>query len=140
MFGKRVSIRFPPKTIPLRPQCERCHFLTHPTRQCRRPTNYKKCAKCGLTDHNTAEHSGMNCRGKHGTLKCSCPPSCFNCLFSKQPNAGHWADSETCPLKATRSPPSSQIQQASQGSVETAPPPLSQPSLARIDSVPPTDL
>jgi hypothetical protein len=101
MFGKQVSIRIPRDTKPVS-QCQRCHFLTHPTEKCNKPPNYRKCAKCGLFDHKTADHSGFNCRGKHGILRCSCPPQCFNCLMARKPAAGHWADSDGCPLKKTR--------------------------------------
>ena len=101
LFGKQVSIRIPRETKPVK-QCERCHFLTHPTEKCNKPPNYRKCAKCGLFDHKTADHSGFNCRGKHGILRCSCPPKCFNCLMARKPAAGHWADSDACPLKQLR--------------------------------------
>ena len=101
LFGKAVSIRIPRETKPVK-QCERCHYLTHTTANCRQPPTYRKCAKCGLLDHKTSDHSGFNCRGKHGILRCSCPPKCFNCLFARKPAAGHWADAEDCPMKKLR--------------------------------------
>ena len=136
MFGKQVSIRIPREIKPVK-QCERCHFLTHPTEKCNKPLNYRKCAKCGLFDHKTAEHSGFNCRGKHGILRCSCPPKCFNCLMARKPAARHWADSDTCPLKKLRPVttliPTPNPTPAPNPTSTPAPPPATE--AARIDEV-----
>jgi hypothetical protein len=101
LFGQQVSLRIPRETKPVK-QCERCHFVMHTTEKCNKPASYCKCAKCGLTDHKTSDHSGFNCRGRHGILRCSCPPKCFNCMFARKPAAGHWVDSDMCPLKKLR--------------------------------------
>ena len=139
LFRKAVSIRIARETKPVH-QCKRCHFLTHSTDKCRKPALYRKCAKCGLLDHKTSEHSGFNCRGKHGILRCLCPPKCFNCMFSQKPAAGHWADSDSCPLKKLRTVTTLIPTPNPTPSSNPDPTPAPPASSARIDEIQDEDL
>jgi hypothetical protein len=100
MFGGRVGIQPARRTIPYK-QCERCFALNHSTDKCRIPPTFKKCGICGKTGHLSNEHAFKCTTGRHHTtIKCNCPPSCFNCLKANKPAAGHLATSDECPLKA----------------------------------------
>jgi len=50
MFAKACEIMQAQSYVQHR-QCERCHMLTHPTAECRRPAEYKWCRICSILGH-----------------------------------------------------------------------------------------
>ena len=99
MFAKPVKVKPAFVVTPYR-QCKKCHLLNHATEECDKPTNYIRCAICGQVGHVANEHA-TKCasRARHSTIKCNCPPRCFNCARNKLTKLDHYAADACCPLK-----------------------------------------
>jgi hypothetical protein len=99
MFGAPVTICSATITQPYQ-QCDRCFLLNHDTQDCTKPAEYKRCGIYGCTSHVTSEHA-FKCpnKGQHSTLKCDCPPRCFNCARNKLTKLDHYTADLGCPLK-----------------------------------------
>jgi hypothetical protein len=99
MFAKPVKVKLAFVVTPYC-QCEKCHLLNHATEECDKPTNYIRCAICGQVGHVTNEHA-TKCasHARHSTIKCNCPPRCFNYARNKLTKLDHYAADACCPLK-----------------------------------------
>jgi hypothetical protein len=138
MFGAPVTVRSATVTQPYR-QCDKCFLLNHDTQDCTKPAEYKWCGICGRTGHVASEHT-FKCpnKGRHSTLKCDCPPRCFNCARNKLTKLDHYAADLGCPLKkCMRTPTPERLTTAIPDRQPTvAPPPCDHmPPPPRVDDV-----
>ncbi len=80
-------------------QCGKCFHLTHHTDKCPHSEKYLCCGICSKTRHTQATHNAGHCGKLHPTITCDCPTKCFNYFFNSKDDKGHYAFSDTCPLK-----------------------------------------